>query len=288
MKTKIETKYIPLDKYWTIRMGVLDMIHSYDDMNKFLSTQKNLGGDVLAVKKASAAWKTNKAVDVGECGTLYRYLQFISWKLNLNKKFVKRGTLVHRKMTSNPEIVNWDLKKLLTLDAGTSQWASAAILSGNKEKIKNPPFFIKKTIDALKHWKAMRNKDKRWEPRYDELLMKQAQYFIGSLNGKKSKFFPNNPDDYCFARAFGIVDRAYGEKHWPMIRHHESNRLEEMEKALDQAEKGQAVTSTDHRVVQALAMLYKIKGRKIKFKYPKSVNKTWPKFWEFLKYSVNL
>jgi len=280
---KVDTKYIPLEKYWTIRMGVLDMINGHEDINRFLAKQKKLGGDILAVKKASTLWKTDKPVDIGECGTLYRYLQFASWKLDLKKKFIKRGTLVHRKITSNPKIVNWKLEKLLTLDAGTSQWASAAILLGNKEEIKNPPFFLKKTIRALKHWQERRRKNKMWEPEYDSLIQKQAEHFMSVLHHKKSKFFPSNPDDYCFARAFGVVTRAYGEKHWPMIQHHESNRLEEMEKALGQVEKGVVVTSKDHRVVQALAMLYKTKGKKIRFTHPDAVNKTWPQFWKFLK-----
>lgn len=283
MSVKINKKHIPLEKYWTIRMGVLDMIHGYDDINKFLAKQKDLGGDILAVKRASSVWKTNKPVDVDECGTLYRYLQFTSWKLNLNKKFIKRGTLVRRKVNSNPEIVNWKLKKLLELDGGTSQWASAAILLGNTEKIKNPSFFLKKTIDALKHWKERRKKGKKWEAQYDELLLKQAQHFVNVLNSKSSTFVPTNPDDYCFARAFGVVNREYGEKHWPMIKHHESNRLVEMEKALKQAETGKVVTSKDHRVVQSLAMLYKTKGERVRFTHPEAVNKTWPQLWVFLK-----
>ena len=168
--SEIDKKYIPLDKYWTIRMGVLDIIHGYPDMKKFLDKEENLGGDIQALHRASEVWNTTKSVDVGESGTLYRFLQFISWKQDLNKKIIKRGTLKHRKVCNDPEIVNWNLNQLLELDGGTSQWASSAILLGNKEKIKNPPYFIKKTYEALKHWKERRkkNKKKRFSKR-DEL-----------------------------------------------------------------------------------------------------------------------
>ncbi|MDP3763811.1 MAG: hypothetical protein Q8Q92_04195 [bacterium] len=278
----INKKYIPLDKYWIIRMGVLDLINGYDDIEKFLNKQRNLGGDLLALKKVSKVWKTNKPVDVGESGTLFRFLQFTSWKLGLKRKFIKRGTLLHRKVYNNPEIIHWDLKKLLILDGRTSQWASAAVLLGSTKKIKKAPYFLQKTIEARKHWQKQRKKGKRWEVLHDEILFKQAKYYLSVLNSKRSTFIPTNPDDYCFARAFGIVSRKYGEKHWPMLKYHESNRLKEMEVALSQAQKDKVITSKDHRVIQAIAMLYKTKGERVRFKYPKSVNKSWPQFWDFL------
>lgn len=282
-KELIRKGFIPLDKYLIIRMGVLDMMSDYKDINIFLAKQKNLGDDLLALKRAVKIWNTKKPIDVGESGTLYRFLKFASWKLKLNKKFIKRGTLLHRKVCDNPRIVHWKLKKLLTLDGRTSQWASAAALLGNTERIKNPPYFLEKTLEALKYWQERRKKNKKWEAKYDEILLKQATHFINVLRSKNSAFTPTNPDDYCFARAFGIVSRVYGEKHWPMIKHHESNRLEEMEVALLLAEKNKMVSSKDHRVIQAIAMLYKTKRKKVKFKYPKSVNKSWPQFWNFLK-----
>src|SRR3989344_713925 len=278
----IKKGLIPLDKYWMIRMGVLDMLKGYKDINIFLSNQKNLGNDLLALRRISEIWNSQKPLDVGESGTLYRYLKFASWKLKLDKKFIKRGTLLHRKICNNSKIIYWKLKKLLTLDGGTSQWASASVLLGNTEKIKNPPYFLQITLEALKHWEEKRKKGKKWEAKYDDILLKQAIYFINILRSKNSAFTPTNPDDYCFARAFRIVSRKYGEKRWPMIKHHESNRLEEMELALLQAEKNKVISSTDHRVVQAIAMLYKTEGKKVKFKYPKSVNKSWPQFWNFL------
>ena len=66
-----------------------------------------------------------------------------------------------------------------------------------------------------------------------------------------------------------------GEKRWPSLRGHESDRIAEMEEALQQKE----ITSRDHRVIQAIAML---KRDKITIKYPDSVNKSWPQFWQVL------
>ena len=282
MKRKKLEDYIPLDKYWVIRMGVLDMVYGYKDINIFLENRKNLSGDLLALKSATHSWNTRLPVDIGESGTLYRFLQFASLKLNLNKKFVKRGTLNNRKVCNDPKIVNWNLEKLLKLDGGTSQWASASILLGNKEKIKNEPYFIKVTREAQKHWKERRKNRKVWSPKYDEVLLRQAKYFLDIFGSKKSKFKPRNPDDYCFARVFNIIDKKYGEKNWPMLHGHESDRLLEMEKIIALAKSGKTINSKDHRVIQAIAMWGKVNKKEVKISHPEAVNKSWPQFWNFM------
>ena len=74
-----------------------------------------------------------------------------------------------------------------------------------------------------------------------------------------------------------------GLKSWPQLQNHESNRIEEMELELSNFESNKEVGSKDHRVVQAIAMLAKYKNREAQFRFPDSVNKTWPLFWNFLK-----
>lgn len=173
-------------------------------------------------------------------------------------------------MCNDPNIVNYSLEELLKLDNGTSQWASAAILLGNKERIEDPPFKLQLTYDAVEHWENKRLNDECWEPKYDETILRQAKAYLGL-----ERFIAQQAEDYCFARAFGLISPEEGEKRWPSLKSHESNRIEEMEKALQQT----GITSKDHRVVQAITML---KGDKVKIKYPNSVNKSWPQFWEFL------
>jgi hypothetical protein len=271
-------KHIPLDKSWIIRMGVLDIAHGRNRINTFLNKQKDLGDDLIALRRAAQDWKSQKAIDVGESGTLYRFLQFTSWKLGANKRFIKRGTLRHRKIASNPDLVSYPIEKLLMLDNGTSQWASASLLLGNKEKPKDVPYKLKVTIDALKHWKNNR----AWQPRYDDTIQKQAEVFTKLIQHKKVKFNPQQAEDFCFAYTFGYISKQEAEKRWPSLRGHESDRIVEMEEMLNNAKTGKIVKSKDHRVVQAIAMWGLLNKKKVKFKYPNSVNKSWPQFWKFL------
>ena len=284
-KLKITEKYIPLDKSWIIRMGVLDIINGYKDIQIFLNKRKNFGDDLLALKKVSKIWFTNKPVDVGESGTLYRLLKFASWKLGLNKKFIIKGTLYSRNIKGNLKIINLSQEKLLKLDNGTSQWATASVLLGDKERIKNPPYKLKLTYEAVNHWNKQRKNKKSWIPKLDETIFNQAETFLVLLKGKKPKFIPEQAEDYCFARVFGYITKKEGEKKWPSLKGHESNRITEMEKVIKLVENDDVVTSKDHRVVQAIVMWSIVNKKKVDIKYPKSVNKSWPQFWDFIKWS---
>ena len=288
MSNLIERGYIPLDKSWIIRMGVLDLLHGYNNTINFLEKQKPLSDDLKALYNALVDWELKEEIDVGESATLYRFLQFVSWNHGLNKKFIKKRTLKNRKICDNPEIVNWTIKQLLTLDNHTSQWASASVLCGNNEQIESPPFKLKLTYEAVKHWKECRKIGKCWTARYDKTILRQAETFLKLLKKEKVIFVPEQAEDYCFARAFNFITKEEGERKWLSLKGHESNRINEMEIALNLLEKEKIIKSKDHRVVQAVAMLAKATGENIEVKYPEAVNKSWPQFWEFLNNACNL
>jgi len=282
LKIEEYMEFIPLDKSWLTRVGVLDIINGYDDIEKILNKQTDLNGDLLALKNASNTWNTGMPINVGESATLYRLLQFASWKLGLNKKFIKEDTLKGRMITNDPSIVNLNTKELLKLDNGTTQWATASVIAGNKERISNPPNKLQQTYDAVDHWNKQRALGLVWEPHYDETIQKQAKVFLDLLSGKKIIFTPVCSDDYCFARVFDYITKENGEKNWPSLRGHETDRIEEMEKAIREAERSEVITSLDHRVIQALAMWCKVYNKKLSFLHKDKVNKSWPKFWDFI------
>jgi len=279
----VENGYIPLDKSWVIRMGVLDLLNGYKDAIWFLKQQKQLGDDLKALLRVLLTWESDETINVGESATLYRFLRFASWKLGLRKKFIFCGSLRKRKICDDSEIVNWSLAELLKLDNGTSQWASAAILLGNQEEVTNPPYKLQLTYEAVEHWKQQRIRSRNWIPRYDETILTQATAYLGLLFKEKVVFIPRQAEDYCFARVFGFITRKEGESRWPSLHGHESDRITEIEKALCENERGIKISSEDHRVVQAIAMHQNILNRLIKVQHPSVVKKSWPQFWKFLK-----
>lgn len=278
----VDPRFIPLDKSWMIRMGVLDLLNGYDDSIQFLENQNNLNNDLVSLLQASKEWRSSKDIHVGESGTLYRFLRFASWKLGLNKNFIMEGTLKTRKICDNPKIIDWSIPELLKLDNETSQWASASALLGNKERIENPPYKLELTYEALEHWSIQRSKKEPWLPRYDKTISNQANAFVRLINGSGPDFRPTHSEDYCFARAFDIITKEEGEKRWPSLIGHESNRLEDMEKYLKLIRQGEEIDSNDHRIVQSIAMLGKVKKTDLRFSHSECVKKSWPQFWDFL------
>ena len=197
-----------------------------------------------------------------------------------------QGTLAHRKITDDSSIVNLSQVELLKLDNGTSQWGSAAVLLGDTERLSNPPFKLQLTYDAVDHWKSQRAKGLSWEPRYDETILNQAETFLKLLKDDtlvdKPKFIPQQAEDFCFAYTFEYMTTQEGEKRWPALCGHESDRIVEIAEALDDAKNGRTITSRDHRVVQAITMWGKVSKENVDIKYPEAVNKSWPQFWDFL------
>lgn len=284
----IKGGYIPLDKSWIIRMGVLDLLSGYDDCVRFLEQYGKehpgkLSGDLQALYRASLQWESGEEVDVGESRALYRMLKRASEELKLNKTFVRHGTLEKRKLGDEPENFTKPLHELAALP--TSQLASAYVLvkyamTGEIEVVPHDKPRLQDTYDAILHWKKARSQGEVWQPIYDDIILTQASAYLQWLKEGRMDFVPWHAEDYCFARAFGIMSAQDGEK-WPNLKDHESDRVPEMEQQLQQIE----VTSKDHRVVQAIAMLRKSKDR---IKYPLSVNKSWPQFWRFFEDAPHL
>lgn len=265
-----------------MRMGVLDLTHEREDIACFLGGQPKLGEDLTALEQAVEAWPHDEPVPVGESGTLYRFLSFVAWKHNLQKEFIPTGSLLERPVTRDPRIIGLPQAALLRLDGQTSQWASAAALTGDPARLENPPYKLGLTYEAIAHWHEQDEQSATWQPRYDETIAGQAGTYKALLQGETPSFAPSQAEDYCFGVAFGYTTLEEGGRRWPSLMGHESNRLIEMAGSMSRAETGQPIVSRDHRVVQAIAMWGRLMEREVTIEHPEAVDKSWPEFWDFL------
>jgi len=265
----IEEGYIPFDKSWIIRLGVLDLLNNKNTIDEFLdNNQQKLSDDLLSLQTAIQDWRNNEPIRVGESGTLCRFLKFAAWARGEEREFVKKGTLIER-----------DLYK------PTSQWQSAAYLCGAIDKQPTDHPKIQLTYDAVDHWNE--TKETAWTPRYDNTILQQAITFLDRHFNCPATFSPESSEDYCFARTFGYIFRPDAEKQWPELADHESNRFVEMDKAIKQVRSEQTITSPDHRVVQAAVMHQVLTGYPINVTNKDAVNKSWPQFWSFIENLYN-
>lgn len=270
--------FIPFDKSWMIRLGFLDLQHQRTDMEDFLSNEdpRSLPDDLHALARASRQWREGDPINVGESGTLFRFLQFAAWRRGEDREFIKQGNLQERPIASDPNIVHLPLAKLLLLDNKTSQWASASVLMGNRETPPKPLHYkLQLTYEALTHWEQADGQREAWQPRRDITLARQTAAYHEWLRTGTMNFVPEQAEDYCFARAFDLITPEEGEARWPSLRTQESDRIAEMERALGQ----EVVTSDDHRVVQSVAQR---QGGSVTFLHPEAVSKSYPLFWDMI------
>jgi hypothetical protein len=268
-------------------LGVLDLIHERRDMEDFLMRfPGRLPGDLVSLMRASYDWRTLKDCEtgeiyVGEAEALYVRLVFAAAKLGLKRTFLKTGTLLGRRVLWNPEMVNLSVEELLERGLGSSKYASAAMLwSENPVLPENAPFKLKVTYDAVMIWREARKKGLCWPHRFDDTLIKQHVAFLDMLEEKEDQFVLEQEEDYCFGRAFDRTDPEDAlRRGWGNLRHHESDRLEEMEEMLFAYESGEPIDSHDHRVVQAVVMKALVDDKPITVLYPDAVCKSWPGFW---------
>lgn len=257
-------------------MAMLDLFRLKKSVSPKLYGHK-ISADLIALNIGVNDWLNDKhSIFVGESGTLYRFFQFAIWKYNLDKSLCCRGTLLNREITKDKNIVNLSQEELLKLDNGTSQWASAAALFGDIHRVDDPPNKLALTYDVLDGW------TENWKPVMDETIYNQAIYFYNVMGGIEMYWKPSQSEDFCFAYAFNKITKEEGLKRWPALQSHESNRIVEMEKNLDCMMNGRPIISKDHRIVQALVMLAKVKNRPIQVTYPTCVLKSWPLFWSFM------
>src|SRR6202035_150653 len=103
---------VPLDKSWVIRHGVLDLLEDCPERAiGVLGAVGELSDDLEALRGVLGQWPAGEPLDVGESGTLYRFLRFAAWKRGEDREFVLRGTLPQRPMCNAPAIVNWPLER---------------------------------------------------------------------------------------------------------------------------------------------------------------------------------
>ena len=190
-------------------------------------------------------------------------------------------------MTNNPDIINWPPEKVLELDHKTSQWATMQYLLESKEKrrkVANPPYKLKVTYEAVEHWESQRAKGQVWVARKDVTFLNQAMAFTNGLKTGGIKFEGEQAEDFCFENALGLISIEEGRQKYPSVEGHEVPRFEEMERVVALADKEGVIDSKDHRVVQAMVMRQIFLKRPYTVKDPDAVNKTWPKFWEFIEF----
>ncbi|MEN9614562.1 MAG: hypothetical protein RLZZ347_869 [Candidatus Parcubacteria bacterium] len=297
----IPPELLPISKSRAIRLLFLGLRDGDDSVIHFISRTYQRGllpDDVVRMLDACRFWNNNQNIQVGESATVLRFLWWLSQAQKSNKNFVREGTLLGRKITLDPEMLNWTIKDLLDperVPERTSQLASVATLH-NPDRYRtfmvSYPHHLAITYEVLDQWyeyKRFQQKVPLPAPGIDATIEAQAKAFLLALRGGGWQFEMLQQEDFPFAYIMTDGDWALREarKRWPSLAEHESNRFTEVAKAKSDWAQRRVIDSADHRVIQAITMFamlnrYKVKDIMRVTRHPKAVAKSWPAFYMFL------
>lgn len=302
-KTEI-LEYIPWDKTWIGTMAMLDLTRGFSqNITNFLDSQnpKELGGDFKTYRQLIVDWPNRyyKSLNAGQSGKCLRFIRFYSWLNGITlqpniTETLKDGRI--DEITNNQNIINFSPEQLMTLDHHTTQWASIQyILTSKAFRRKLEPIFhqgkfnrrsadfkLRVTYEAVEHWESQSEIGEPWQPRKDPTFFNQAEAFIESLKTGHMCYTGEQAEDYCFERAFNLLDEQEGRLLYPSAEGHETKRFDEMERVIKRFNETEIIESKDHRVMQALVMNQIYLNKNYDVRNPDVVNKTWPKFWKFI------
>jgi hypothetical protein len=285
-----EQKYIPLDKSWVIRMGFLDLTRGYKDIVGFLETQTDLGDDLTGLLRVCQSWEGNGPLDVGESGTILRFVRYYLWKNNIKREIKVTETLEERsknRISNDPNIVNMGPEELGELDDKTSQWQTVAYVFGDRRRVNRPKYKLRLTYQSVEHWEERRRKGQCWDAITDETITRQVLGFIEYMKTGKISSKPQQPEDFFFYEMFGIkIDPSIAYE-YESLQGHETKRLDTLREISEAVSSGDKIKTKDHRGVTAAAMYMKTRDKSLsvadirkRFEHPDCVTKAFPRFWE--------
>lgn len=251
----------------------------------------NRPDDIVAAAAVGEGWESRVPVPVGESGTLFRIFSYFdedeyqTWHSWPHRTFLRTGTLRTRPITPAAEIYRLPQAELLKVDNGTSQYATAAVLCGDSERLANAPYRLQQTYDIYDSWLG-NGRQLDWSAPLieDETIRLQAEAMARLALGKGLDFEVRHSEDVPLGIAFGLISLDEAAQRFPSVIGHESNRIVEMRRGLELYKNGVAIDSPDHRVVQALTLLALAQEKPITVTNLGCVAKSWPLFYDFVSF----
>jgi len=288
----VKEGYIPWNKGEAIRGIILGMRDKNPLAMDYIAKQIKRSEDEEAALKCSHGYFLDESqLYVGKSATLLRCARYLIWDKGQEIEFVMDNQLRKRQVCDNPEIIHWSLGRLRDINGEvTTQWITAALLTGRDNTLKEIPDKVQMTLDVIAAWEA-----NEWRPRHDETLFGQAVAYLELLHKGKTTWQPQHTEDYCVGKGLGRVTLEQEAEWKECLDNQESIRTQEASEVLAAADAGQPIYSKDHRPLQEVAFYQKLKNPDITWDelniiHPEAISKSWPleQFKRFLEDSPRL
>ena len=250
---------IPYDKYWLFGLGILDMLHDYDDIYSFLELNtNNLTTDLYDFKLTFLDWYSNKSIIyIGQSYALFNIILFIITKLKVKKPLYYNNTIIDG--DSVLPYCNYTQQQLLDINI---YWCIALILLGDPVRLSNPPIKIDIIYQSYQHWKEKRSIGEYWIERNNIYIQNLFDYFLQLYH---------NPID--------IDINIELPKMLKIINYNQDYQDTTKIQLLVQQYNNGIIDIKDSKLIECVVLISILCKKKITIKYPELVKKNWNKFW---------
>jgi hypothetical protein len=224
------------------------------------NTAGNHGEDIQAAIRVGRQLQDPESVlQPGDSRTLLIYTRVHLYTRGMFDREIELTSMqVSREVEDDPEILGMSLLDSLSLSGGTTQWASALILLQGREdwEIKD----LLATIPKEQHTMILRSvrvrnelqqnirKQKPFElteADRERTITGEAQHLFTRLStGLNPLIVPTHSEQVIQAVMNGSITLKEAERNFPMLRQHETDRIAELTKVMNQ----EVVDTPDHRM----------------------------------------
>ena len=250
---------IPYDKYWLFGLGILDMLHDYDDIYSFLELNtNNLTTDLYDFKFTVIDWYSNLSIIyIGKSFALFNILSFIITKLNRNKLLYYDNTIIDN--TNTLPFSNYTQQQLLDINI---YWCIALILLGDPIRLSNPPIKIDIIYQAYQHWKEKRSIGEYWIEKKNIYIQNLFDYFL-----------------HLYHNSIPINIEIELPKMLKLIHYNQNYQNTTKIQLLVQQYNNGIIDIKDSKLIECIILISILSKKKITITYPELVKKNWNKFW---------
>lgn len=251
---------IPYDKYWLYGLGLLDMIHNYDDIYSFLElNSNNLTTDLYDFKLTFLDWYTNKdIIYLGKSYALYNILLFIISKLDINKTLYFNNNMIEEKLSL--DYINLTQLELIDINI---YWCIALVILDDPIRISSPPTKLDIIYQSYQHWKEKRKIGEYWMEKKNIFVQNLLDYFL-QLQSQSTEI----DIELELPKMLTIINYNH-----PYI---DTNNIKLL---IEQYNNNSIIDTKQPKLIECMVIISILSKKKITIKYPELVKKNWNKFW---------
>lgn len=286
MKTQhlnIDSGLLPIDSWEVMCLLLLDVVNNVKRAPEQLFKLSTKPDRVVATLTALSGWRKGNDVLVRNDMQLFQMLKFVAWRLGIEKKFVREGTLRNIVSLEDPSFADLGIMDLLEVDH-SGVFASAATICGDRISRSDMPLlmppYLERTAHAVYLWHQAEKYRQPWGIPIDLSAVRQLKAMVSLIRGEGVVFEPECPRDFFFGKIFGRVTLDDALERWPDFALSFKERIKLFDAQVAKYSNQKIIESPYGPEMRAMVMHSKTRRSRCLVDNRCVATHDWPDFWE--------